>query len=89
MALLNHVLNFAAPAAAVALLLGVAVPIFWRKEPARLAWWAQTAIVFAVGCATLLGTLWLLGRDGRMAGYAALVLATASMQWGLLGGWKH
>ena len=87
--LLNNQLNFIAPAAAVALLLVLAARVFWRKEPVTLVWWAQAAIVFAVGCIALLASLWLLGRDGRMAGYAALVLAAASVQWGLLRGWRR
>lgn len=89
MALLNHVLNFTAPAAVVALLLSLAARFFWRKKPVALAWWTQTAIVFAAGCAALLASLWLLGRDGKMAGYGALVLASASVQWGLVRGWQR
>ena len=89
MSLLNHLLNFAAPAAVVALLLVPAARIFWQKETASLVWWAQVAIIFVVGCAALLASLWLLGRDGRMAGYGALVLASASVQWGLLRGWRR
>lgn len=87
--LLNHLLNFAAPAAVVALLLCLAARFFWRKEPAALAWTAQAAIVFVVGCAALLTSLWWLGHDGRMAGYGALVLASASAQWLLLRGWRR
>ena len=89
MALLNHLLNFAAPAAVVALLLAFAARIFWRKEPLAFAWWAQIAIIFAFGCAALLASLWLLGRDGRMGGYGALVLVSASVQWVLLRGWRR
>ena len=87
--LLNHLLNFAAPAAVVTLLLCPAARFFWRKEPAALAWTAQAAIVFVVGCAALLASLWWLGHDGRMAGYGALVLASASAQWLLLRGWRR
>lgn len=87
--LLNHWLNFAAPAAMVALLLVLATRIFWRKEPPALSWPAQAAIVFIVGCAALLASLWGLGRDGRMAGYGALVLASASAQWLLVRGWRR
>ena len=87
--LLNHLLNFAAPAAVVALLLALVARVFWQKEPVALAWYAQAAIIFAVGCSVLLASLWLLGRDGRMAGYGALVLASASVQWALLRGWRR
>ena len=88
-ALLNHLLNFAAPAAVVALLLALAARFFWRKTPVAISWWTQAAIVFAAGCSVLLFSLWLLGRDGRMAGYGALVLTSASVQWGLLRGWRR
>lgn len=88
LALLNHLFNFAAPAAVVALLLALAARIFWRKEPSAPAWPLQTAIIFAVGCAALLASLWWFGRDGRMAGYGALVLASASAQWVTLRGWR-
>ena len=87
--LLNHLLNFAAPAAVVALLLCLAARFFWRKEPPALAWPAQAALIFAVGCAASLASLWWFGRDGRMAGYGALVLASASAQWLLLRGWRR
>ena len=89
LALLNHLLNFAAPAAVVALLLVLAAQIIWRKEPSALAWTAQAAIIFAVGCAALLVSLLVLGRDGRMGGYGALVLGSASAQWVLLRGWRR
>ena len=86
---MNHLLNFTAPAAMVALLLVLVARVFWRKESSALAWYAQAAIIFIVGCAALLASLWLLGRDGRMVGYGALVLAAASVQWGLLRGWRR
>lgn len=85
--LLNHLLNFVAPAAALALAL-VLCGRFLGGGAAG-AGWRQFAIVFAVGLAVLLGGLVLWGRDGKMLTYAALVVATASCQWVLVRGWKR
>lgn len=91
--LLNHLLNFVAPAALLALLLA-AFPrlfagFFRSKRPLVPAWWAQAAINFVVGAGVLAAGLVLLGRDGKMLTYVVLVLATAGSQWLLLGGWKR
>lgn len=88
LAALNHLLNFAAPAAVLALLLVLGSRIFIRNSAPTIVWWAQAAIVFVVGCAVLLAGLWLLGRDGKVLTYAALVLASATCQWLLRRGWK-
>ena len=90
--LINHLLNFIAPAALLALLL-VGLPrlffgFFASKRPFVQSWWAQVAINFVVGVLVLVAGLVLLGRDGKMLTYAGLVLATATSQWLLLGGWK-
>ena len=88
LAILNHLLNFIAPAGALALLLVLAGRIIKPKSAPALVWWAQAAIVFAVGVATLAAGLWWLGRDGRMLTYAALVVVCASCQWVLVRGWR-
>ena len=88
LAALNHLLNFAAPAAALALLLVPGSRFVVQNSASALSWWAQLTIVFVVGCAVLLAGLWWLGRDGKVLTYAALVLATATCQWLLRRGWK-
>ena len=90
--LINHLLNFIAPAALLALLL-VGWPrlffgFFASKRPFVQSWWVQVAINFVVGVLVLVAGLVLLGRDGKMLTYVGLVLATATSQWWLLGGWK-
>lgn len=84
----NHLLNFVAPAAAMAVLLGLSGRIFRSKTPVALSWWALVAIVFAVGVAVLAAGLVVWGRDGKMLTYAALVLACATCQWVLVRGWR-
>ena len=79
--LLNHLLNFAAPALAVGLVLAFLAPVFIRNKALARTRTAQAAINFVVGLLALLAGLLFFGRDGKMAIYAALVLATASSQW--------
>ncbi|MBS0292521.1 MAG: hypothetical protein JSS01_08380 [Proteobacteria bacterium] len=88
LAALNHLLNFAAPAAALAVLLVLGCHLFMRNIAKTHDWVVPIAINFGVGCLALGVGLLLLGRDGRMLTYAALVLACASSQWLLLRAWR-
>ena len=91
--LVNHLLNLAAPAALVALLLVALCRIFsafFRSKPMFVhTWWSQVAINFVVGAVVLAAGLFLLGRDAKMLTYVMLVLAMAVSQWCQLGGWKR
>lgn len=79
--LLNHLLNFVAPALAVGMVLAFLAPVFMKnKAPARTRT-TQAAINFVVGVLALLAGLLFFGRDGKMASYAVLGLATATSQW--------
>lgn len=84
---LLHLLGFAAPAFALAALLVLAGPLLRRARP-LVAWWVQLALNCAVGVAVLALGLWHFGVDGKMATYAALVLAVAATQWAGSGGWR-
>lgn len=84
----NHLLNLVAPALALAVLIVLGGQVFMRKRAATRSIIAQLAINFAVGAAVLVGGMLLLGRDGKMATYAALALAGATTQWVLLRGWR-
>ena len=90
--LLDHILNFFAPAAAVALLLVLMSRFFSRfsasKQPLAQSIFGQTAIIFIVNMLVLAAGLVLLGNDGKMATYAAMVLASAVCQWVLWRGWR-
>ena len=85
--ILNHLLNFVAPAAFVALLLVLGGRLL-GAQGGSLAGWRQWAVVFVVGLVVLAAGLALWGRDGKMLTYALLVLATASCQWVLSRGWR-
>jgi len=87
-ALLNHAINFVAPAAWLALLMPLLSRIFMKKRPVAHTFAAQVAIHFAVGVVTLLIGLALFGRDGKMFTYLAVVLLMATSQWVMLKGWR-
>lgn len=86
--ILLHLLNFVAPAFALAVLLPLLAWPLFRKRTA-MPWWGQVLVNFAVGVGVLLASLWWLGRDGKMIAYALLVLAVASTQWLLARGWRR
>jgi hypothetical protein len=76
-----HLLNFFAPAVGVALATTLMAKLVWRRELAGVAWRRLLIWATAAGALALLGALVIFGRDGRMAGYGALVAATAVALW--------
>lgn len=87
--LVDHLLNFVAPAFAVGFLTALLGRVAMRKSAKAPAWWIQGAINFIVGTTVLVAGLVVFGRDGKMTSYAALVLACATSQWLLGGGWRR
>ena len=88
-AALNHLLNFAAPAISLALLVTLGAHFFMKKRPLALALSKQLAInIIASSLVFVLG-LWLAGRDGKMVSYAAMAVACATSQWLMARGWQR
>jgi len=87
--LLDHLLNFAAPAFAVGFLCALMGRFTMRQSGKPWAWSAQGAIKTVVGVAVLVTGLVVFGQDGRMATYAALVAACGTSQWLVSGGWRR
>jgi len=83
LALLNHAINFLAPALWLALLVPLLARVFMKKRPAALTLSAQIAINFVIGCGVLIAGLLLFGRDGKMLTYLGLVVMAATTQWWL------
>ena len=79
-----HLLNFAAPALFIALLVVLLARIFIIKQAVALVWYAQTAINLVVCLILMLAGLWYFGRDGTIASYTAMVLGCATSQWWML-----
>jgi hypothetical protein len=87
--LLDHLLNFVAPAFTVAFLCALTGRFTMRQSGKPRVWWAEGAINFVVGVAVLVAGLVVFGQDGRMATYAALVTACGTSQWLVSGGWRR
>ena len=83
-----HLINFCAPALAVGVVLAVGGPWLMKKSPVALGLLAQVAINCVAGVLALGLGLWFFGNDGKMASYAAMVVAVASSQWLGGRGWR-
>ena len=79
--LLNHLLNFVAPAVCVGLFVALVAPVMYRKTPMSRSLRAQAVINVVAGLMALLVGLMFFGRDGKMVSYAAMVLACTASQW--------
>ena len=79
--LLWHVLNFFAPAAGMGLIAPTLAKLLWRRGLAGARWAWLAAWVTAASATVLLAGLMVFGRDGKMATYAAMVLACALTLW--------
>jgi FtsH-binding integral membrane protein len=80
-----HLAGFLAPAMAVGLLVPLGARIFQQNRPLAQRYVAQAAINFIVCAAVLAAGLWFFGRDGKMSTYMAMVLASATAQWVVMG----
>jgi hypothetical protein len=78
---LVHVVNLFLPAVMLGTLAAALAKLLWRRELAGVSW-VRLAGPAAASCATvaLLGLV-VSGRDGRMATYAAMVVACAVTLW--------
>ena len=78
---LLHFVNFCAPALAVGVVLAIVGPMFMKKRPPALGFIGHIAINCIAGVSAMGLGLWYFGNDGKMASYAAMVVAIASSQW--------
>ena len=76
-----HLLNFIAPALGVAGLASALAKLLWRRELAAVPWRRLALWAAGAGVLVLIGGMVLFGRDGKMATYAALVVASALALW--------
>jgi hypothetical protein len=76
-----HLLAFFAPAVGVGVLAALAAKALWRRELAPVHWRRLAGLAAAAGALASIGGLLLFGRDGRIATYALLVLASALALW--------
>lgn len=84
LSVLAHIAGFVAPALGVALLLWIGLRVR-RKGRAGVGGAMQFALLSVVGIGVLLAGMAWFGRDGKIATYAALVLAQGTLAWWLRG----
>ncbi|WP_198082923.1 hypothetical protein [Variovorax sp. E3] len=87
--LFNHLLNFVAPAAFMALVLVFAGRYLGGRRAGVPRWWLQWALTFLAGVGVSVIGLVVSGRDGMMATYAALVVVCGTVQWLAMRGWRR
>lgn len=78
---LVHLLNLFLPALGLAALAALLAKWLWRRELAPVPWLKLAAPAAALGMLATLGGLIILGQDGRMATYAAMVVLCALSLW--------
>lgn len=76
-----HLANLLAPALGMALIAPTLAKLLWRDALRSVPWAPLAAWVGGANAVVLVGGLALQGRDGRMATYAAMVLASAAVLW--------
>jgi hypothetical protein len=86
--ILLHLAGLLAPAAFLAVILPATCWLLLGSTRQRTPVWVQVALVFAGSAAVLAAGLWWFGRDGKMATYAAMVAAAATLQWLAVRGWR-
>jgi hypothetical protein len=78
---LGHLLGLFLPALGTAAIAAALAKGLWRSELSRTSWWRLTLWPAAAGSLALLGGLVLMGRDGRMATYGAMLLSCTLALW--------
>jgi hypothetical protein len=83
-----HTLNFMMPALLVALFVSVAGYFYKENKASPPTLYKKFAINFIVCAAVLWIGLIVTGRDGKILTYAAMVIASGTVQWVMLGAWR-
>lgn len=78
---IGHLLNLFLPAVLLGALSAALAKLTWRRELSAVRWRQLAAPACLASAAVVLGCLLLLGRDGTMAMYAAMVTACAFTLW--------
>lgn len=87
--LIVHLGGFVAPALALGFFMGLAGPYLPGGSRLRYAFWMRVWLLVLTGALALCAGLWGFGRDGKMASYGLLLVAVATAQWLMTGGWRR
>lgn len=76
-----HLLNFVAPALCLGMLSAGVAKALWRRRLDAVSWISLSSWASAASAAALVAGLLAFGRDGRMATYALVALASSLGLW--------
>ena len=76
-----HLANLFGPAIGLGLIATALAKVLWRRDLRAVPWRSLAQWAVAGNALVTLAGLVLLGRDGRMATYGAMVLATTAALW--------
>jgi hypothetical protein len=76
-----HLANLLGPALGLGVLVPALAKLVWRKELRAVTWRSLAGWITVSGTAVVLAGLVLLGRDGKMLTYVALVAVSAAVLW--------
>lgn len=76
-----HIANFFAPAVVLGGFAGLATRLIWRRELANATLWQLWAWASGAAALASIGGLVVFQHDGKVATYAAMVLASAAGLW--------
>jgi hypothetical protein len=76
-----HLANLFVPAFGLGMVAAALAKLVWRRDLASVPWKRLAVPAGLAGAAVTLAGLVIFGRDGKMATYAAMVLACALTLW--------
>ncbi|MDY0744446.1 hypothetical protein SNE35_08005 [Paucibacter sp. R3-3] len=79
-----HIANLFAPAWVVAALLALTAKLLWRRDLKSLTWRRLAVWGAAGGSVAVIAALVLTGHDGKMIGYALMLVGVSLPQWLLM-----
>jgi hypothetical protein len=82
--LINHLLNFAAPAVFMGFFMALTAPWVLRSGSGKRTFAVHAVVNSLAGVSAMAAGLWFFGNDGKMFSYLVLVLASAASQFWLM-----
>jgi phosphoglycerol transferase MdoB-like AlkP superfamily enzyme len=76
-----HLFNFFVPALGVGALAALGAKLAWRRELAAVSWRRLFLWPFGASAIVLVAGLIVFGRDGKMATYGGVIVASAAALW--------
>ena len=84
-----HLAGFVAPALALGPFMALVGPYLPGGAGLKYSFWMRSGMLVLAGVVALGAGLWGFGRDGKMASYGLLLVAVATAQWLMAGGWRR